>query len=83
MTDTQNPNPNPNVIISTNSHSDGKHYHTDICRNVWQIVDKTYVTEAAAKRRGCTECSYCADDYEIDNGDRTHYEALVAAAEAE
>jgi len=76
MTDSKN----PNVIASWNMHSDGKHYHTTVCRNVWQIQDKRYIDRETAERWGLDECRYCADDYEKDNGTREHYEALVRAA---
>jgi len=77
MTDQQN----PHVIMSSNSHSDGKHYHTDICRNVPQINDKRYPTEAEAKARGATECDYCRGEFTKPTGrGRGHYQALVREA---
>lgn len=71
--------PNSNVITSWNRHSDGKHYHTTVCRNVWQIQQKRYVTEAKAESWGLTECAFCRDDVDPTNGDRSIYEAALEA----
>jgi len=79
MTDQQN----PNVITSWNRHSDGNHYHTTVCRNVWNIGRKRYIPKDTAEAWGLELCAYCADDYEINNGDRSHYEAALAAAEGD
>lgn len=69
------------VIITANSHSNNDTYHTDVCRKVWQITRREYISESDARQRGYEECTYCAGEYETSNGDDGHYQALVREAE--
>jgi predicted RecB family nuclease len=43
----------------------GKHtFHSDVCRVVWMIDDKRYVTREFAEAWDYEECEYCAGEYE-------------------
>lgn len=67
---------NPNVITTWYSQRGRRSYHTDICRAVWLIDEKRYLSEAEAQRRGYEECVYCAGEYETSNGDHSVYHRL-------
>jgi hypothetical protein len=67
---------NDNVIITGNSHSENSTYHTTVCRKVWQISRKQYVTETDAEARGYEECAYCTGDFEVQSGSKALYYQL-------
>jgi len=70
------------VIITSYSQGDISTYHTDVCRKVWQISDKRYVTKEHAERIGYRECKYCNGEYESKNGSHDLYMKLKKMGEA-
>ena len=56
------------VIVPRRQKGGRKVYHTDVCRTVWQIDDKRYMTRRDAEVWNYEKCTYCAGEFTPEHG---------------